>query len=217
MDLAIQDEQVGLDHFAIARAQRQRGAEIVGGAQNPERLCQGLVVHRAILRFSLASGGERAPNRGCICIAAIRYDRAMSLERELRDTSDSLMRALDELHDLETQKRAQPTGTETFVQLAERVEDLAVEVLRRTEREASLAQDVKARREAGGAVGRPIDAIPVSHRDLATILSEWRDAERTLAAADPAGPQSSAAASDVRRLREEYRMAHEARSAKKPS
>lgn len=139
----------------------------------------------------------------------------MSLERELRDTSDSLMRALDQLHDLETQKRDQPTGSQSFVSLAQRVEDLAIDVLRRTEREASLAEDTRERREAGGGVGRSINEVPASRRELAAILNEWRDAERRLAAADAASPESSAAAADVRRLREEYRIAHEARLPRK--
>ena len=71
----------------------------------------------------------------------------MSLERELRDTSDSLMRALlEQLHDLEARKREVPTGSDTFVELAQRVEELAIDVLRRTEREASLAEDTGGRR-----------------------------------------------------------------------
>jgi hypothetical protein len=135
----------------------------------------------------------------------------MSLERELRDTSDSLMRALEQLRDLEAQKRDEPTGSASFVDLARRVEELAIDVLRRTEREASLAEDTGERREAGGGVGRTINQVPASSRDLATILGEWREAERRLAAADPGALESSEAAADVRRLREEYRIAHEAR------
>jgi hypothetical protein len=139
----------------------------------------------------------------------------MSLERELRDTSDSLMRALDQLRDLEARKRDEPTGSETFVELAQRVEELAIDVLRRSEREVSLAEDTGERREAGGGVGRTINEVPTSERDLASILGEWREAERQLAAADPASLESSVAAAEVRRLREEYRIAHEARLAQK--
>jgi hypothetical protein len=140
----------------------------------------------------------------------------MTLEQDLRDTSDSLMRALDQLHDLEAAKRDMPTGSTAFVELAQRIEDLAVEVLRRTERQATLAEDTGERRAAGGGEGRTINEVPASQRELATILSEWRDAERRLAVADPAGPASSAAAAEVRRLREEYRMAHEAHATRKP-
>ena len=138
----------------------------------------------------------------------------MTLERELRDTSDSLMRALDQLRDLEAEKREVPAGSRRFVELAQRVEDLAIEVLRRTEREVSLAEDTEERREAGGGVGRAIEDVPPSNRELTSILAEWRDAERRLAAADAASPESSTAAADVRRLREEYRMTHEARRPK---
>ena len=136
----------------------------------------------------------------------------MSLERELRDTSDSLMRALDQLHDLEAAKRDMPTGTPEFVKLAQQIEELAIEVLRRTERQADLAADTGERREAGGGVGRSIEETPASTRELSVILAEWREAERGLAAADAKSPESAAAASTVRRLREEYRMAHEARA-----
>jgi hypothetical protein len=89
------------------------------------------------------------------------------------------------------------------------VEDLAVEVLRRTERQMSLAEDTQERRIAGGGVGRPVETIPAAPRDLALILSEWRDAERSLADANPASAEASVAAANVRRLREEYRLAHE--------
>jgi hypothetical protein len=133
----------------------------------------------------------------------------MSLERELRDTSDSLLRALDRMNDLEGEKRAVPTGSPRFVELASRVEDLAVEVLRRTERQMSLAEDTQERRLAGGGIGRPVATIPAAPRELALILSEWRDAERQLADSDPASGEASVAAANVRRLREEYRLAHE--------
>jgi len=136
---------------------------------------------------------------------------SMSLERELRDTSDSLVRALDRLQDLEAEKREVPTGTPHFVKLAQQIEDLAIEVLRRTEREAALAQDTEERREAGGGVGRAIQDTPPSRRDLTVILTEWRAAERRLASAEASGPESSAAAADVRRLREEYRNTRETR------
>ena len=66
----------------------------------------------------------------------------MTLERELRDTSDSLMRALDQLRDLEAEKRGVPTGSRRFVELAQRVEDLAIEVLRRTEELATRTRSV---------------------------------------------------------------------------
>jgi hypothetical protein len=133
----------------------------------------------------------------------------MSLERELRDTSDSLLRALDLITELENEKRELPTGTKRFVELARRIEDLAVDVLHRTEREASLAETMEERREAGGGTGRPIELINPEPREMSIILAEWRDAERELAQVDPASEQAAVAAANVRRLREEYRLGHE--------
>src|SRR5947209_2994659 len=135
----------------------------------------------------------------------------MTLEHELRQTSDSLLRALERMNDMESEKRQLPVGSQRFVELAEKIEDLAVEVLRRSEREASLAEGTQQRRRAGGGVGRPIETAPPGSREMSIFLQQWRDAERALAAADPATPESSAAASNVRRLREEYRMAYEAK------
>jgi hypothetical protein len=137
----------------------------------------------------------------------------MSLERELRDTSDSLLRALDKMNDLESEKRLLPTGSKKFVDLAREIEHLAVDVLRRTEREAALAESTEARREAGGGLGKPIEAISATPRELSVILAEWRDAERALVAANPSSTEASVAAANVRRLREEYRLAHERRVA----
>jgi hypothetical protein len=68
------------------------------------------------------------------------------------------------------------------------------------------------RKEAGAGTGRPINAIPESERTLAAILSEWRDAERALAETHPGTVEASAAAANVRRLREEYKIAHELRT-----
>jgi hypothetical protein len=133
----------------------------------------------------------------------------MSLESELRATSDSLLRALDRMNDLEEEKRTIPTGTERFVELAREVERLAVEVLHQTQEQSSLAETTEARADAGGGTGRPLNTIPANPREMATILGEWRDAERELAAADPASERAAIAASSVRRLREEYRLAHE--------
>jgi hypothetical protein len=135
----------------------------------------------------------------------------MSIEQELLATSDALLRILDRLHELESEKRELPTGSRRFVELATQIDDLAVEVLRRTERQEELAQDMEARREAGGAPGRPIDDLEASKRTLVEILEDWRNAERRLASADPGSPESSEAAARVRQLREEYRLAQEER------
>jgi hypothetical protein len=133
----------------------------------------------------------------------------MSLEQELRATSDSLLRALDRMNELEAEKRTVPTGSEKFVALAREVERLAVEVLRHTQNQSTLAETTEERADAGGGLGRPIATISAAPRDMPTILNEWRDAERALAAADPSSQEAAISAADVRRLRAEYRLAHE--------
>src|SRR5919107_1584500 len=107
----------------------------------------------------------------------------MSVEQELRLASDTLMGALDQLHDLEAEKRTLPAGSERFVELARKVDDPALQVLRHTERQESIAETLEERREAGGGVSRPIEQIPSEPRARHLILSDWRDAERRLAAA----------------------------------
>ena len=75
--------------------------------------------------------------------------RRMTFEQELRNASDSMLRALDEIRDLEEQKRAEEPGTPRFVELARQVESLALEILRRTERQEGLARETQSLRAAG--------------------------------------------------------------------
>ena len=102
------------------------------------------------------------------------------------------------------------------MELARRVEELAVDILRRTERQASLAETLEERRDAGGGTGRSIEEIPSEPRDMALILRDWRAAERALADGDPATLAASTAAADVRRLREEYRAGPRVVAGQKP-
>ena len=129
----------------------------------------------------------------------------MTFEQQLRSASDTLMSALDQMHDLESQKRQEPAGSERFVELARQVDDLALQILRHTEYQESMAETLGERREAGGGVSRPIEEMPAEPRPRHEILSEWREAERRLAKADIGSVEASMAAADVRRLREEYR------------
>ena len=79
-------------------------------------------------------------------------ERSMSVEQQLRLASDTLMHALDDMHDLEAEKRQLPAGSERFVELARKVDDLALQVLRQTELQQSVAETLGERREAGGGV-----------------------------------------------------------------
>ena len=133
----------------------------------------------------------------------------MTLEQNLRQASDTLMEALGHMQDLETEKRQVPAGSKRFVELAQQVDDLALQILRHTEYQESIADTLAERRKAGGRVSRPIEAIPPTRRDRHEILREWRDAERALVAADPGTTAAAEAASTVRRLREEYRLSYQ--------
>ena len=129
----------------------------------------------------------------------------MTFEQQLRSASDTLIAALEQMHDLESEKRQVPAGSERFVELARQVDDLALQILRHTEYQESMAETLEERREAGGGVSRPIEQMPSEPRARHLILSDWRDAERRLAAAELGSVEGAQAASDVRRLREEYR------------
>jgi hypothetical protein len=157
----------------------------------------------------------------------------MSFEQELRNASDSMLKALEEVRDLEEQKRVEVPGTPRFVELARQVEVLALEILRRTEHQENLARESESLREAGEGVARPIAAIEpegpggggdaggaaasvsaaaaVATRELSAILEEWRGAERRLIDSMPGSDSAHAAADDVRRLRAEYARAYAAR------
>jgi hypothetical protein len=129
----------------------------------------------------------------------------MSFEQQLRSASDTLMGALEQMHALESEKRAIPAGSKRFVELARQVDELALQILRHSELQESMAETLEERREAGGGTTKAIVEMAKS-RSRATILAEWREAERRLAQSDIGSAEGGQAASDVRRLREEYRM-----------
>lgn len=132
----------------------------------------------------------------------------MGFEQQLRLASDTLMAALDEMHDLEAAKREVPAGSKRFVELARKIDDLALQILRHTEYQESVAETLDARREAGGGVTRSIEQIRPEPRPLPVILDEWRDAERRLAGADLNSQEASEAAAQIRERREEYRNSY---------
>lgn len=128
----------------------------------------------------------------------------------LRGASDTFIAALEELHRIEVAKRAEPPGTDRFVELARQARDLATEVLVASSSQEHLAEVAAAITDAKpDAVLTPIEDTPTP-REVHEVLAEWREAERRLAAAEPGSTEAISAAADVRRLRTEYRTAHEA-------
>ena len=128
----------------------------------------------------------------------------LEIEKDLRFTSDEMLRALERLRELEARKRKLKPGTEPFVKLAEEVEQLAATVFERTREQTALGEKSLELTDAAATDFRPIDAVPPT-RELHIILAEWRDAERRLAEAISGTSQASDAEADVERLRQEYR------------
>jgi hypothetical protein len=133
-----------------------------------------------------------------------RIDSA-DLDDKLRSTSDRLMVTLDQLVELEIAKRSMQPGTDEFVDLARRIQDLAAAALSHTERQEALAEDSRAAIGTSAEVQHTIEETPP--RAIEVILSEWRAAERMLQAAELGSAEAALAEAEVRRLRDEYRRA----------
>ncbi len=115
------------------------------------------------------------------------------------------MATLDELVELETTKRAMLPGSDEFVDLAKRIEDLAAAALTHTQRQGELAEDTRAASGTPAELQHSIEETPP--RAMEVILGEWRAAERHLQDAEAGSPDATLAIADVNRLRDEYRRA----------
>jgi hypothetical protein len=115
------------------------------------------------------------------------------------------MQRLDRLHELESRKRELKPDLPEFVRLAREIEDLARALLFSGGQQVELAEEVHADIKAGETVvDQPIRDTP-ARRDAVAVLSDWRAAERRLAAAGPDTDDERNAKADVDRLRAEYR------------
>lgn len=133
----------------------------------------------------------------------------MELEQELRSASDELLQRLDRLRELELEKRRLQPGTPRFVAVADEVEKLAASLLTKSAEQEHLGEEAVRARHATGVLTRPIEKV-APPREVGAILSEWREAERRLAAAHPGTAEHREAQADVQRLRTEYREAYNA-------
>jgi hypothetical protein len=129
----------------------------------------------------------------------------VEIEPELRRTSDALLDGVNRIRELEHEKRTLPPGSPRFLQLAEEVEELSREVLRRSEREEHLGRRSAELQGRGleHLADRPIDDIPPP-RGADIVFVEWTEAERRLAELDPESPDAEAARKEARRLRDEW-------------
>jgi hypothetical protein len=126
---------------------------------------------------------------------------------ELRATSDGLLLDLEALANLEDQKRGTQHGDPKLVDLAEKIEELALRVLVGSRRQRELTETISESAEVGDADAEESIA---AMRSASVILAEWREAERAARGADPDSAERAAAEAMVDRLREEYRAAFEA-------
>jgi len=133
----------------------------------------------------------------------------MELEAELRLASDRMLHTLEQLHALETEKRELTPGSPRFKKLATEIERLAAVVFAQTHTQESLGEQAAAHAKRTGEVLAPIEDAQ-TRRDLQVIITDWRDAERRLALADPDSAEHATAAADAARLRAEYHDAYTA-------
>lgn len=133
----------------------------------------------------------------------------MDLELDLRSTSDELLHSLEQLSELENEKRTLKPDSDRFQSLALDIERLAADVFAYSHAQQTLGEQALQSAARTGADIATINATqPV--RELPAILSDWRAAERRLSVVTPGTEDHAAAASDVRRLRAEYHAAYPA-------
>jgi len=126
----------------------------------------------------------------------------------LRRTSDALLRDLEALTELESEKRTIEPGDPRLVDLATRIEEIAKRVLASSTSQRVQTEVIQELTDAGSSAAPdvPIDDTP---RSMEAILAAWRDAERRLDGAQPGSAEATEAQLLVNRLRDEYRRAHD--------
>jgi hypothetical protein len=130
------------------------------------------------------------------------------VRKQLRATSDELLQDLEVLITLEQEKRDIPADDERLVALAARIDEIAARVTRHTADERELAESLNRAAVAGETEATAIEATPP--RPIATILADWRSAERQASDAEAGSPERLEADARVDALRAEYRRAYEA-------
>jgi hypothetical protein len=123
----------------------------------------------------------------------------------LRAVSDGLLADLDHLSELESAKRSLKPGDPKLVDVSTEIERLATHVLGLTIEERVLSEqaDVEVALSGSSAPTATIEATkPRSARE---IIDAWRDAERRAERAAPGSPEAAELATEIERLRTEYR------------
>lgn len=158
-----------------------------------------------------------------LSMRAIRTGRAVTaelegahleIESDLRVASDRILRSLEQLDVLESEKRTLKPDSPRFQTLAKEIERLAADIFAQSHAQQNLGERAREQTARTGIELPPIVESQV-HRDLSAILAEWRDAERRLQTASVDSAERALAVADVDRLREEYQAAYSASERKK--
>jgi hypothetical protein len=128
---------------------------------------------------------------------------------EFRATTDQMLELIDELRNLESQKRRLPLGSPEFIAIARLTANHARLVFRWAQMQEQMAVESGDRVERGEM--RPgIKLQRVTPRPLDVILANWREAQLRLEISRPGSTEAQAASDDMERLREEHAIAFEA-------
>ena len=127
---------------------------------------------------------------------------------DTRATSDRMLALVEQLRELEHQKRGHPIGSPEFVRLAGETESLSRLVFRWTQMQGALAEESLSQPHGG------LRIADVAPRPIHRLLADWREAELRLLGARPGSPEGDRATDEIERIREEYhRLMEEQRAA----
>ena len=126
----------------------------------------------------------------------------MEDEHSLRATSDRMMEILDRLGGIETDKRSEAIGSDTFVALAREAEQLSRLVMRWAGLQLQLAEQSTTAVQRGEMARKPIESV--EPRPLDRILASWREAQMRFELARPGSPDAAQAADEIAQFRNEF-------------
>jgi len=139
----------------------------------------------------------------------------MPQQGEFRATTDQMLELIDSLRASEERKRAEPLGSDAFVDAAIEAEKLSRMTFRWAQMQLQMALSVRAKIETGD-LPHGVRLDEVQPRALDVILALWREAQLRLEIAPPGSPESEQAVVDIERLREEYQASHAAHAEQRP-
>ncbi len=133
------------------------------------------------------------------------HDPAAGTGNALRAVSDGLLSDLDRLAELESAKRSLKPGDPALVDVSTEIEQLATHVLGLTIEERVLSEQADVEVAVSGASAPSASIEATKPRSAREIIDAWREAERRAERAVPGSPEAAELATEIERLRTEYR------------